>query len=141
MAEAIDIVSGVLTFAHTIGELGHMAVKLKALWDEVDAVPQMVQRLVEEIRVLGHLLSDIDNQLRHHNTSQDIWNTNYAVCAAYYCRELFDAMSSLVTDMRREIDSSSRLMRKFKAAKISLKKNKMESMEQRLRSACGLLQM
>lgn len=141
MAEAVGLVSGVLTIAHTIGELGSLAIKLKALWDEIDAVPERVRGLVVEVRILSHLLSDIDNQLRQTSTFRDSWNTHYAEYAAHYCRQVFVAMSTLVVDLRREIDSSRPLVRKFKAAKLTLNKNRMKFLEHQLRSACGLLQM
>jgi hypothetical protein len=141
MAETIGLVSGVLTIAQMVGELGVLTIKLKILWDQIDAVPRRVHGLLDEIRVLGPLLLDVDNQLKHGGIRQEIWNASYAVCTAHYCREAFEAVSSLVTDLHHEIHSSSPFMQKVKSAKIMLKENKIEFLEQRLKRALGILQM
>jgi len=142
MAEAIGLVSGTLTMAQALGELASVVIRLKALWGEIERAPQRVRSLVEEIRILGHVLSDIDSQLIKHKTvASDVWDSDdYTTYATRYCRQILDTLSSLVANLHHEIDSLSRLTRKLGALKVVLKEDTTRSLERQLRSACGLLQ-
>jgi hypothetical protein len=140
MAEAIGLVSGTLTIAQALGELGSVVIHLKALWGEIERAPQRVRSLVEEIRILSHLLSDIDSQLKHKTVASDVWDSDYTTYAIRYCLQVFDTLSSLVANLHHEIDSLSRLTRKLGALKVVLKEDTTRSLERQLRSACGLLQ-
>ncbi|KAK3346549.1 hypothetical protein B0T25DRAFT_552263 [Lasiosphaeria hispida] len=140
MAEAIGLVSGALTLAHTLGELGSVVIRLKALWGEIERAPQRVRSLVEEMQILSHLLSDIDSQLNNTVSPDDVWDSGYTAYATRYCRQVFDTLSSLGADLHHEIDSLSRLTRKLGAVRVVLKEGIIRSLERQLRSACGLLQ-
>jgi len=140
MAEAIGLVSGGLTIAQALGELGSVVIRLKALWGEIERAPQRVRSLVEEIGILSYLLSDIDSQLKHKTVASDVWDSDYTTYAIRYCRQVFDTLSSQVANLHHEIDSLSRLTRKLGALKVVLKEDTTRSLERQLRSACGLLQ-
>lgn len=63
MAEVIGVVSGAITFATVVVQLGKSIATLKNCWGQFNDDPDDLRRLVQEIELFGLIVADIEEDL------------------------------------------------------------------------------
>jgi len=139
MAEAIGLVSSTITLAQITGELGTLGFKLKLLWDQIHDVPDHIEALFREIQILGSILSDINGYISAQSLHSVPWTDHTFSGCTLYCKEAFDNLSRIVNDISGEISSASPIRKKLVAARVVLKRHKLDALESRLKRATTML--
>jgi hypothetical protein len=138
MAEVIGIVSGAITFATVIVQIGNTITKLKECYDDLRNAPDDLRKLVQEIELFGFILADIGEDLSQ-SPNLALGNSKHALKSFTLCKEAANELDTVCTDIVREMKSPSRLRRSFKSVMIVLQKGKIEKHKNRLQNVIRLL--
>jgi hypothetical protein len=139
MAELVGVISGAVTIGALAANVATSVAKLKSYRDQLENAPEDVQRLIEEIEIFSLVLDEIkDDQARNPVSSLLLDNTSLSKCLEN-CERAADRLRRLTDQMGDSIDTSDRLKKKWKSAKVLLKKDKIEKFKLGLESAIRLL--
>lgn len=138
MAEALGIIGSGVSIAALAGQIASGVVKLKSYLDQVKDAPEDIHVLVDEIEDLRFLLSDIESdQLRNPYPEMCLDNTSVSRCLSH-CKRGVERIHRVVVEMEDEFESLGP-MRRWKAAKIIWKRDRVDKYRAELAGAVRLL--
>jgi hypothetical protein len=129
MAE-LGTVVGIASFAVQIGD---SALKLKSFWDSIKQAPEEITYLIDEIETLGLVLSEIKV-----SDDRNCFSQNAPACAKK-CLELCRKSSEILMELVRELEVNIKRSKSFGAFKAVLKKDALDKLKERLKSAQFML--
>ncbi|KAJ5787284.1 hypothetical protein N7457_002274 [Penicillium paradoxum] len=136
MAEVIGVVSGALTFATVIVQIGKSITVIKDYWEEFRDAPADLQRLVEEIKVFGLILANIDEDLSQPSVSSALEKSKHAPHILELCKKAAEELDLVCKDLSQDVGSSSNCVRRTrKALRVMTSKGKIEKNKTRLQNA------
>ena len=139
MAELVGAISGAVTIGALAANVAMSVARLKSYWDQLEDVPEDVQGLIEEIKILSVVLDEIkDDQKQNPMSSLLLDNSSMSRCLEN-CERAADKLRKLTDEMGNSIDTSHQLKKKWGSAKVLLRKNKIERFRLELESAIRLL--
>jgi hypothetical protein len=138
MAEVIGIVSGAITFATVLVQIGNTITTLKESYDDLRDAPDDLRKLVQEIELFGFILADIREDLSR-SPNPALGNNKHALKSFTLCEEAAKELDTVCTDIVREMKSPNRLHRSFKSIKVVLQKGKIEKHKTHLQNVIQLL--
>ncbi|CAG8162112.1 unnamed protein product [Penicillium nalgiovense] len=138
MAEVIGIVSGAITFATVLVQIGNTITTLKECYDNLRDAPDDLRKLVQEIELFGFILTDIGEDLSQ-SPNPASGNNKHALKSFTLCKDAAKELDIVCTDIVREIKSPNHLRRSLKSVRIVLQKGKIEKHKTHLKHAIQLL--
>ncbi|PMD32336.1 hypothetical protein L207DRAFT_399301, partial [Hyaloscypha variabilis F] len=139
MAELIGVISGAITFGSLVAQLATSIKKLKDSWEQFRGAPEDLKWLIRDIEIFGLVLAEIEGDTAQGSVASNLTNNKSALQSFRLCKEASEELDILVTDLGRDIDSSSRLLRSYAALKMTIQTNKVEKYRSRLKNLIGLL--
>lgn len=141
MAEVLGTVASALAVAEVGIKVGSTIHKLRALWDEIQEVPEEIHQSLREIEILDLLLSDIEYDLAAQRSTLNplLYNDAAAKLSTSYCREALKGLWDLIDELNLEIDSKRKRRRGMARLKVVLKKETLAKLQARLQRAVQLL--
>ncbi|KAL6837023.1 hypothetical protein V8C40DRAFT_228975 [Trichoderma camerunense] len=119
----------------TVPRVATLIYQTHKLWQEVKNVPDGIMGLVDQLKALESIFSDIEDQFNEDGASASFKN----------CLELskkaHDSLGVLVADMRTQLQANKKMKRKYAAVKILLNKAVLERLEQSLSRCMTFLQL
>src|SRR4051812_24841529 len=113
MAEVIGIVSGAITFATVLVQIGNTIATLNECYDNLRDAPDDLRKLVQEIELFGFILTDIGEDLSQ-SPNPALGNNKHALKSFTLCKDAAKELDIVCTDIVREIKSPNRLRRSLK---------------------------
>lgn len=138
MAEVIGVVSGAITFATVLVQIGKTIITLKECYHDLRDAPDDLRKLVQQIEIFGKILANVEEDLSR-NPNPGLENSEAALQSLAYCKEAANELDVVCNDIVRDIKSPSRLRRSFKSVKIVMQKGKIEKHMDHLRNVIQLL--
>lgn len=135
MAEVIGIVSGAITLATVVVQIGQAIITLKGCYDDLQDAPDDLRNLVEEIELLGFILADIEKDLAQ-NPNLALEKSQIALQSLKFCEKAANDLEAVCVDIFRETKASTRLRRSFKTV---IQKGKIEKYMNHLQRVIQLL--
>lgn len=138
MAEALGLVSSVISVAELAARIATSTMTLKRLWDDVKDVPEEVNTLMEQLELLSHFIAEMENQLVQtpEPKTKHLTTTNQGLV---YCRRAVAGLEGLIEDIQSQLFSKRKLKRKIAQTKVSLKREQIQSYQKKLQNALQLL--
>ncbi|KAF3060532.1 hypothetical protein CFAM422_011211 [Trichoderma lentiforme] len=119
----------------TVPRVATLIYQTHQLWQEIKNVPDGIMGLVDQLKALESIFSDIEDQFNEDGASASFKN----------CLELskkaHDSLGVLVADMRTQLQANKKMKRKYAAVKILLNKAVLERLEQSLSRCMTFLQL
>jgi hypothetical protein len=135
MAELVGLIASGVSLGALAGQIASSLVKLKSYLDQVRDAPEDIHILLDEIEDLHFLLSDIeDDQSRNSHSAMLLDNSSVSRCLDH-CRRGAERLRRVVDDMAGHIP----MKRRWTAAKIIWKRDRVEKYKAELASAVRLL--
>ena len=141
MAEILGIIGSGVAVCQLAGEVSKVALKIRALWSEVEDVPDRIQDMLDELDIMDPLVREIEFQLNKNPLPGNVWNDASARMSLAYCRAAITSLSDMVNNLDREIKESKKLRRKIASVKAVLKKDTVRQLERQLKKATRMLQL
>jgi hypothetical protein len=138
MAEVIGVVSGAITFATVLVQIGNTISSLKECYDSLCDAPDNLRKLVREIELFGYILAAIGEDLSQ-SPNTALGNNKHALRSFTLCKDAAKELDIVCTDLVRETKSPNRLRRSLKSVKIVLQRGKIEKHRTHLQHAIQLL--
>ncbi|KAL7945145.1 hypothetical protein V8C42DRAFT_71172 [Trichoderma barbatum] len=105
------------------------------LWQEFRDVPDEILGLVEHLKALESIFSEIEDQF-----NQDGASTSFKNCLEL-SKKAHDSLGVIVADMRTQLQAKKKMKRKYAAVKILLSKAVLARLEQSLSRCMNFLQL
>lgn len=105
------------------------------LWQEFKDVPDEILGLVEHLKALEPIFSEIEDQF-----AEDDVSTPFKNCLEL-SKKAHDSLGVLVAEMRTQLQAKKRAKRKYAAVKIMLNKSVLARLEQSLSRCMNFLQL
>ena len=132
MADVIlGTAASVITFGTLAAQLTNSITKLKSYWDQIKEAPGEIKDLIDEIEDIALVLTDIEDDQRRHPISNLILDNTSASRCLERCKKAIDGLRELVDEVATDIDSSSKIRRKWSSAKVVFKREKIEKYKAR----------
>lgn len=138
MAEVIGVVSGAITFATVLVQIGKTIITLKECYHDLRDAPDDLRKLVQQIELFGKILVNVEDDLSR-NPNPGLENSEAALQSLAYCKEAANELDTVCNDIVRDVKSPGRLRRSFKSVKIVIQKGKIEKHMDHLRNVIQLL--
>lgn len=139
MAEVIGVVSGAVTFAAVVVQLGNSITTLRDCWDQINDAPEDLRKLLQELELFRLILTDIEEDLSQNSVSTHLGSSKHMVQCLTLCKEASQDLEILCGDMVRDLKPVSRLRLPYKSAKIIMRKGKIKKHMSRLQKVIRLL--
>ena len=139
MAEVVGVVASGISIGTLAAQIASSVIKIKSYWDLIQDAPEDIRDLIEEIEDLSHTLNDIENDQRQNPMSNLIMDTTTSSRCLHHCKQGVAKLKELTDDLSADIDSSSRVKRKWASTKVTLKKDRLERCWNKLERAIRLL--
>lgn len=139
MAEVVGVVASSIAIGTLAAQITSSIVKLKSYWDQVQGAPEDVRDLIEELDILANLLTDMEDDQRQNPVSSLILDSTSKSRCLQHCKRGADQLKELTESLSVDLDSSTRLKRKWASAKVVLKKDKVDRYRLKLERAIRLL--
>jgi len=139
MAELVGVIASAVTFATVVGQLATTITTLKAYWDQVNDAPEDLKWYIREIEIFSFVLADIKADIVQDSTASGLLSNKSVVKSCQLCSEATKELDTLLKDLERDINSSSRFQRSYAAVKIMMKRKNVEKYRSRLRTVTQLL--
>ncbi|KAF3800684.1 hypothetical protein GCG54_00003583 [Colletotrichum gloeosporioides] len=140
MAEVLGVVSSAIAVAELAGKFGLSVMKLKQLWDEIQDIPEEMNRIMRQLEILKPVLAgmeaDFVQQQRHKVYSNNATNLYASI---EYCRDAVNDLESLAEDMQARISTAKRSRRNITKLKVSFKKEDIRKYQERIGWALHLI--
>ncbi|KAF4872760.1 hypothetical protein CGCSCA1_v008108 [Colletotrichum siamense] len=140
MAEVLGVVSSAIAVAELAGKFGLSVMKLKQLWDEIQDIPEEMNRIMRQLEILKPVLAgmeaDFVQQQRHKVYSNSATNLHASV---EYCRDAVNDLESLAEDLQARISTAKRSRRNITKLKVSFKKEDIRKYQERIGWALHLI--
>ena len=139
MAELVGLIASGVSLGALAGQIASSLVKLKSYLDQVRDAPEDIHILLDEIEDLHFLLSDIeDDQSRNSHSAMLLDNSSVSRCLDH-CRRGAERLRRVVDDMAVDFECHIPMKRRWTAAKIIWKRDRVEKYKAELASAVRLL--
>lgn len=139
MAEAIGVVSGAVTFATLVVQVGKSIRTLKDYWDQFRDASNDLQWLLGEVEVFETILADIEVDISREPIASSLQGSQHALQSFYFCKTAAEDMDALCKDLMQDVNSSNRLRKSYKAAKVVFRRGRIEKHRSRLQNVIRLL--
>lgn len=139
MAETIGVISGAITFATVVIQVGNCIAMLKNCWNQSRDAPKDLRKTIQEIELFGLILSDIEEDLSHQSVSSALNNSKHGQICFALCKEAAEDLDIVCNDLMGNLGASSRLRRSYKAMKVVMHINNVEKHRSRLQNVIRLL--
>ncbi|KAI8230469.1 hypothetical protein K4K57_006885 [Colletotrichum sp. SAR 10_99] len=140
MAEVLGVVSSAIAVAELAGKFGLSVMKLKKLWDEIQDIPEEMNRIMRQLEILKPVLAgmeaDFVQQQRHKVYSNSASNLQASI---EYCRDAVNDLESLAEDLQARISTAKRSRRNITKLKVSFKKEDIRKYQERIGWALHLI--
>lgn len=140
MAEVLGVVSSAIAVAELAGKFGLSVMKLKQLWDEIQDIPEEMNRIMRQLEILKPVLAgmeaDFVQQQRHNVYSNSATNLHASI---EYCRDAGNDLESLAEDLEVRISTAKRSRRNITKLKVSFKKEDIRKYQERIGWALHLI--
>jgi hypothetical protein len=110
--------------------------KLKDFWDMVKDAPEEIAYMIEEMEVLGLVMSDVERAIKSNTPSAEC--TVDAIASARclgLCKRGAEGLEKIVSDLAQELEKGG----KRAGFKSALKKNTIDRLRERLRNVQSLM--
>ncbi|KAL6717700.1 hypothetical protein ACLMJK_005615 [Lecanora helva] len=139
MAELAGVVASGISIAAAARQIINITVKLKSYWDQIKDAPEELRDLLEEIKVLGQVLIDIEsNQHLRLAPNSTLHPVSSSRCLDY-CKKAASRLEELVQSLEVDIGATSRIKRKRASIHVVFKRDKVKRYKGKLTSAVRLL--
>ena len=136
MAEVIGVVASGISIGSLAIQIVSSIQQLLDFWSTVKDAPENVQALLQEINILGNLLSEIDgNEGEEHSSVIRQAITK----ATEYCQLALDKIDTVLRDLASGLYSTRGRIKHWTAVKTALKDKRLEKSLVRLERAKSLL--
>ncbi|OJJ55021.1 hypothetical protein ASPSYDRAFT_439518 [Aspergillus sydowii CBS 593.65] len=139
MAEVIGVVSGAVTFAAVVVQVGNSITTLRDCWDQINDAPEDLRKLLQELELFSLILTDIEEDLSQSPILTNLNNSKYMLQCLTLCKEAAQDLEALCNDIVRDMKPASRLRLSYKSAKIVMRKGKIDKHMSRLQKVIRLL--
>ncbi|KAF4813452.1 hypothetical protein CGCSCA5_v008440 [Colletotrichum siamense] len=140
MAEVLGVVSSAIAVAELAGKFGLSVMKLKQLWDEIQDIPEEMNRIMRQLEILKPVLAgmeaDFVQQQRHKVYLNSATNLQASI---EYCRDAVNDLESLAEDLQARISTAKRSRRNITKLKVSFKKEDIRKYQERIGRALHLI--
>jgi hypothetical protein len=137
MAELLGLASSIITVVGVAGKLGTSTIRLKRLWDEVQDVPDSIQRCIEHLELLAPAIEEMDDEFQR--TRIMVQNDSAAKRSLEYSRKAVATLESLARDMESQLITTKKGRRLAAQLKVRMKKEVIEEHQQQLQSVLQLV--
>lgn len=139
MAEVIGVVSGAVTFAAVVVQVGNSITTLRGCWDQINDAPEDLRKLLQELELFSLILTDIEEDLSQNAGSIHLNGSKSMLQCLTLCKEAAQDLEILCNDMVHDLKPVSRLRLSYKSAKMIMRKQKIERHMSRLQKVIRLL--
>lgn len=120
---------------NTVPRVATLIYQTHQLWQEFRDVPDGIAGLVEHLKALGPIFTEIEDHF-----DQDDASASFKNCLDM-SKNAHDSLSILVADMRTQLQAKRGIKRKYATVKIMLNKAVLERLEQTLSRCMNTLQL
>ncbi|KAL7939126.1 hypothetical protein V8C35DRAFT_285787 [Trichoderma chlorosporum] len=124
-----------LDVIQTVPRVATLIYQTHKLWQEFKEVPEGITGLVEQLKALESIFSEIEDQF-----NQDGASASFKNCLDL-SKKAHDSLGVLVADMKTQLQAKKSMKRKYAAVKIMLNKAVLARMEQSLSRCMNFLQL
>ena len=135
MAEVLGVVASGISIGSLAIQLVDSVQQILDIWSSIKGAPENVQDLLEELRILGELLSE----LTENGDEQAVPTRKSLLLAAQYCKKAIASVDKVLKDLADGIASSKGRTRNWSAIKAAVKDKVLERSMSRLERAKSLL--
>ncbi|KAI8303717.1 hypothetical protein K4K61_006781 [Colletotrichum sp. SAR11_59] len=139
MAEVLGVVSSAIAVAELAGKFGLSVMKLKQLWDEIQDIPEEMNRIMRQLEILKPVLAGMEAdfvQRRHKVYFNSATNLQASI---EYCRDAVNDLENLAEDLQARISTAKRSRRNITKLKVSFKKEDIRKYQERIGWALHLI--
>lgn len=137
MAETLGAVASAVAVAEVGLKLGGAVLKLRRLWEDVQAVPVTIGDLMTELEILEPIVDESEHQ---DTLSLELQSDRSARLGSSYCRAAVLELRTLVESLSHDIDSQRKRKRYLGRVKVTLSRETIAKAEAKLQRAVALLQ-
>ncbi|KAJ4996284.1 hypothetical protein K4K48_008765 [Colletotrichum sp. SAR 10_66] len=137
MTEVLGVVASALAVAELTGKFGVSIVKLKKLWDEIQDVPEEMNRLMRRLEILKPVLAEMEAEFIQQRYK--VYHNSAANLSIEYCRQAVDDLGALAEDLQMKISAAKRTRRNITRLKVSFKKETIRNYQERIDFALQLM--
>ncbi|KAK4061481.1 uncharacterized protein Triagg1_10338 [Trichoderma aggressivum f. europaeum] len=119
----------------TVPRVATLIYQTHQLWQEFKNVPEGIMGLVDQLKALESIFSEIEDEF-----NQDGASASFKNCLEL-SKKAHDSLGVLVADMRTQLQANKKMKRKYAAVKILLNKAVLERLEQSLSRCMNFLQL
>ena len=139
MAEVIGVVSGAVTFAAVVVQVGNSITTLRDSWDQINDAPEDLRKLLQELELFSLILTDIEEDLSQNTVLTHLNSSKYMLQCLTLCKEAAKDLEILCDDIVRDLKPVSRLRLSYNSAKMVMRKGKIDKHMSRLQKVTRLL--
>ena len=136
MAEVIGVVASGIAVSQLAIQIVSNVKQILEFWSTVKGAPEDVQTLLEELDLLGNLLSEIDEAERDEQSPATQQITSRIL---RYCQIALKNIDGVLKDPAGGLTSSRGSIRQWSAIKMAMKEKRLEKSMARLERAKSLL--
>jgi hypothetical protein len=141
MAEILGVVASGIAVAQVASVVGSTALKLKELFGRLKDVPEAIEDLMNQVDCLAPVLLEAERLFGQNEVSSSLLIDAATQRSLDYCHKSWHRLSRLVDEIHIQINFKRSLDRKLYRVKFILKQDQLKILEQRLKSALGILQL
>ncbi|KAJ5461603.1 uncharacterized protein N7458_003155 [Penicillium daleae] len=127
MAEVIGVVSGAVTFATLVVQ------------DQFRDTSNDLQWFLGEAEVFETIMADIEVDISREPIASSLQGSQHALQSFYFYKRAAEDMDALCKDLMQDVNSSNRLRKSYKAAKVVFRRGRIEKHRSRLQNVIRLL--
>ena len=139
MAELVGVVASGISIATLAAQVANSVIQLKRYWSELKEAPEDICLLIEEVEDIQLVLSTIEEDQRCNPISRTALESISASRCLERCKKGADLLKNLADELSAEVTSTSTRKKAWAAAKVILKKDRLEKYKSRLERAIRLL--
>ncbi|TDZ51514.1 hypothetical protein CTRI78_v007600 [Colletotrichum trifolii] len=139
MAEAIWLVSSIITVVGVAGKLGISVIKLRKLWDEVQDVPESIHQLIIQLELLKPVLAQMEAEFINPEHGVNSSTALAANMSLQYCVDAVGNLETLVEDLGRQVSAAKKSKRSYAKFKVTFKKDVIKSYQEKIQFSLQVL--
>ncbi|KAH9240094.1 hypothetical protein K456DRAFT_1035097 [Colletotrichum gloeosporioides 23] len=114
--------------------------KLKQLWDEIQDIPEEMNRIMRQLEILKPVLAGMEADFVQQQRDKVYLNSATNLQASIeYCRDAVNDLESLAEDLQARISTAKRSRRNITKLKVSFKKEDIRKYQERIGWALHLI--
>lgn len=139
MAEVVGVVGSGIAIATLAAQIASSVVKLKSYLDQIRDAPEDISVLIDEIEDVHFLLSDLEDDQRRNPYSAVLLDNHSASRCLDRCKRGVERLQRVVEEIAVDIKSFNPTKRRWNAAKVIWKRDKIEKYRAELAGALRLM--